>query len=119
MNGRLAHLQVHSGELDILQTRLHSVVARDRRAKVDRIRAVAAVDHLMKEAMMVQSETHSDRIRAVATVDHLAIRGLWSSLLISGHQRSSEVISGHHVAVRDLRSSVVISGHPRSSVAIT
>jgi hypothetical protein len=42
----VAHLQVHSGQLDILQTRLHSVVARDRRAKVDCIRAIAAVDDL-------------------------------------------------------------------------
>ena len=60
ISGRLAHLQVHSGKLDILQTRLHSVVARDRRAKVDRIRAVTAVDDLMREAWIVHSETQSD-----------------------------------------------------------
>jgi hypothetical protein len=37
----------------------------------------------------------------------------WSSVVVSGHQRSSTIISDHQ------RSSVVISGHQWSSVALT
>ena len=134
ISGRLAHLQVHSGKLDILQTRLHSVVARDRRAKVDRIRAVTAVDDLMREAGIVHSETQSDCIRAIAagrSPDNPR------PSVISGHQRSSVVISGHqwssvvitwqseafgpktYVISGHQWSSVVISGHQGSSVVIT